>query len=113
MQPATSDWADQVREHSGAGRLGFSKRFEGGATDLYGTSTLVNRTPRCQITKPSAEAGSAASFEADHEGKAVTCRAPYVQILDETADAVELHDRPAYATTGDNRTSLIRKMQFG
>ena len=89
---ATSGWAGQVREHSGAGRLGLSKCLEGGAADLYGTSTLIDRTPRCQIPKPSAEAGAAASFKADHEGKAVTCRAPYMQILDETADAVELHD---------------------
>ena len=93
---------DQVREHSSAGSLGLSKRFEGGATDLYGTATLIDRTPRCQIPKPSAEAGTAASFKADHEGKAVTGRAPYAQILDGTTDAVELHANATCAPSGKN-----------
>ena len=78
-----------MREHGGASDLGLDKRLKGGAADLYGASALVDRAPRCQVTIASAEAGTAASFKADHEGEAVACRTPYMQVLDETADAVE------------------------
>jgi hypothetical protein len=101
-----------VREHGGASDLGLDKRLKGGAADLYDASASVDRAPRCQVTIASAEAGTAASFKADHEGEAVACRAPYGQILDRTSDAVELHDNPTQAPSGENSTSLIRKMQF-
>jgi hypothetical protein len=86
-----------VREHGGAGHLGFYQRLKGRAADLYGASSLMDRTPRCQIARASAEAGTAASFKADHEREAVACRAPYEQILEGTSDAVELHDNPTQA----------------
>lgn len=94
-----------MREHGGASDLGLDKRLKGGAADLYGASALVDRAPRCQVTMASAEAGTAASFKADHEGEAVACRTPYMQVLDETADAVELHDNPT-------RAPIRRKQHF-
>lgn len=60
-----------MREHGGASDLGLDKRLKGGAADLYGASALVDRAPRCQVTMASAEAGSTASFKANHEGEAV------------------------------------------
>ena len=104
-QSFLSAWAGQVREHRGAGNLGLNKRRKGGAADLYGAPTLVVRAPRCQITIASAEAGTAASFKADHEGEAVACRTPDMQVLDGTADAVELHDNPT-------RAPIRRKQHF-
>ena len=86
-----------MREHGGASDLGLDKRLKGGAADLYGASALMDGTPRCQIARASAEARTAASFKADHEGEAVACRAPYEQILDGASDAVELHDNPTQA----------------
>src|SRR4029450_1772456 len=55
----------------GASDLGLDKRLKGGAADLYGASALVDRAPRCQVTMASAEAGTTASFKANHEGEAV------------------------------------------
>ena len=94
-----------MREHGGASDLGLDKRLKGGAADLYGASALVDRAPRCQVTMAPAEAGAAASFKADHEGEAVACRTPYMEVLDETADAVELHDNPT-------RAPIRRKQHF-
>ena len=86
-----------MREHGGASDLGLVKRLKGGAADLYGAPALVDRAPRCQVTMASAEAGTAGSFKADHEGEAAACRCPDMQVLDGTADAVELHDNPTRA----------------
>ena len=94
-----------MREHHGASDLGLDKCRKGGAADLDSASTLVERAPRCQITMASAEAGTVASFKADHEGEAVACRTPYMQVLDGTADAVELHDNPT-------RAPIRRKQHF-
>ena len=94
-----------MREHGGASDLGLDKRLKRGAADLYGASALVDRAPRCQVTMASAEAGTAASFKADHKGEAIARRAPYEQILDGTSDAVELHDNP-------NASPVGRKQHF-
>jgi len=94
-----------VREYGAASDLGLNKRRKRGAADLYGASTLVDRAPGCQIAMASAEAGTVASFKADHEGETVACRTPHVQVLDGTADAIELHDKPT-------RAPIRRKQHF-
>ena len=56
---------------------------------------------------------AAASFKADHERKAVTCRAPHI-CKSSTRPPMRLNCMIVYLRpSGDNRTSLIRKMQFG
>ena len=94
-----------MREYGAASDLGLNQGRKGGAADLYRASTLVDWAPRCQIAMASAEAGTVASFKADHKGEAVACCTPHVQVLDGTADAIELHDNPT-------RAPIRRKQRF-
>src|SRR5260221_5963105 len=82
----------QVREQGGAGHLGLSERFKGGAADLYSAPALIDRPPGCHETRTSMEAGTAAALKADHERKAVAARVPYLQIFHGIDDPAELHD---------------------
>ena len=55
---------------------------------------MINRTPRGYEAGIALKAGTAAALITDYERKAVAGRIPYLDLLDGSNDATELHDAP-------------------
>jgi len=93
--------------------FGRSERPERRANDLNRGPVLINRTPRGYEAGIALKAGTAAALITDYERKAVAGRIPYLDRLDGSNDATELHDAPRITAPRHQVMKLRRLFDSG
>jgi hypothetical protein len=73
------------------GMFGRRERCKRRADDLNGGSDLIDWTPGGYEARIAMKAWTAAAFITDHKREAVAGRIPYLDVLDWSDDATELH----------------------
>jgi hypothetical protein len=81
-------------QHGLAGLFGGSEGFERRADDLHGGPILMNGTPGRYEAEIAPKAGTTPALKTDHERKAVATRIPYLDVLNGSDNAAELHGTP-------------------
>lgn len=102
----------QVPEHAFAGLLGRSECLERRPDDLHGAPVLIEWAPRCQKSRMTVKARTAAALITDHKRNTIAACIPYLHIIDVANDATELHAAPRRgAPRKKDMHSPSRKMQ--
>ena len=100
-------------QHGLAGLFGGGEGFERRADDLHGGPILMNGTPGRYEAGIALKAGTTPALKADHERKAVATRIPYLDVLNGSDNAAELHGTPHMRLPLKKRDTYLpsRKMQ--